>query len=188
MMSFASYGAAAWAPSFFIRVHGWTAGDIGLVYGLLIGIFGSAGIVTGGRLADALAKRGRPDATLRIGLVGAIGALPFTLAWPLVGDAWLSAALMGPALFFIAMPFGVAPAAIQDILPNGMRSQASALYLFVVNLIGLGIGPTAVALFTDDEFHDSAIAETGAILLLWSGLRHYRASVVRLQSWTATSA
>jgi hypothetical protein len=81
-------------------------------------------------------------------------------------------------------------------MPNCMRSQASALYLFVVNLIGLGIGPTAVALFTDHVFHDkkavgdsllivSVVAETGAVLLLWSGLRHYRASLERLQHWTA---
>ena len=35
-----------------------------------------------------------------------------------------------------------------------MRAQISALYLFIVNLTGIGFGPTAVALFTDYVFGD----------------------------------
>ena len=49
--------------------------------------------------------------------------------------------LITPVVFFCSMPFGVAPAAIQQMMPNTMRSQASALYLFVINLIGMGLGP-----------------------------------------------
>lgn len=75
------------------------------------------------------------------------------------------------------MPFGVAPAAIQEIVPNEMRAQTSAIYLFVVNLVGLGLGPTAVALVTDYVFADDlavryslvivgSIALAGAIVLL----------------------
>ena len=52
------------------------------------------------------------------------------------------------------MPFGVGPAAIQEIMPNSMRGQASAVYLFVITMVGLGIGPTAVALCTDFVFGD----------------------------------
>lgn len=188
LMSFASYGAGAWAPSVFIRVHGWSPAQTGLVYGAAIGVFGAAGSLFGGRCSDALLRRGHADATLRVALAGAIGAMPFTLAWPLVGSPVLAAALMAPALFFIAMPFGVAPAAIQAIAPAGLRSQASALYLFVVNLIGLGLGPTAVALLTDRVFHDrkavgdsllivSIVAETAAVLLLYRALAPYRRSL-----------
>ena len=102
--------------------------------------------------------------------------------------------LIAPSIFFLAMPFGVAPAAIQEIMPNALRSQASALYLFVVNLIGLGLGPTAVALCTDYLFgNDLAVrwslmlvlpsaAAIGALLLA-TGLAPYRASVARLQTW-----
>ena len=45
----------------------------------------------------------------------------------------------------MSMPFGVAPAAIQQMMPNTMRAQATALYLFVINLVGIGLGPTIVA-------------------------------------------
>ena len=38
------------------------------------------------------------------------------------------------------------------MMPNNMRGQASAIYLFVVNFVGLGIGPSAVAILTDYVF------------------------------------
>ncbi|GAC1625711.1 MAG: MFS transporter [Nevskia sp.] len=199
MMSFAAYGAAAWVPSFFMRSYGWSASHTGIVYGTITAIFGCSGVVFGGRLADWLARRGRVDATMRVGLYGAIAAVPFGILYPLASTPDAAAAFMGPAIFCLAMPFGVAPAAIQEIMPNSMRSQASALYLFIVNLIGLGLGPTAVALVTDYVFHDdkavrysllavSTIAEIGAILLLATGLRHYRASLERLKGWGSLAA
>lgn len=194
MVSFAAYGAAAWVPSFFIRSHGWDAPTVGIVYGALTAIFGSAGIVAGGRLADRWLRTGRVDAGMRVCLLGALASIPFGLAFPLAATPQLAAVLIAPSIFFLAMPFGVAPAAIQEIMPNALRSQASALYLFVVNLIGLGLGPTAVALCTDYLFgNDLAVrwslmlvlpsaAAIGALLLA-TGLAPYRASVARLQTW-----
>ncbi|MGE4407073.1 MAG: MFS transporter, partial [Pseudomonas sp.] len=98
-------------------------------------------------------------------------------------------------VFTIAMPFGVGPAAIQEIMPNSMRGQASAVYLFVITLVGLGVGPTAVALGTDFVFGDdmalrysllvvTGVALVGALILLGMGLKHYRDSLERLQQWT----
>jgi MFS family permease len=52
------------------------------------------------------------------------------------------------------MVFGVAPAALMEIAPARMRGQATALYAFMVNFIGLGFGPTTVALITDYVFRD----------------------------------
>jgi hypothetical protein len=60
--------------------------------------------------------------------------------------------LLALLLFFGAFPAGGAAAVIQEITPGEMRAQASTLYLFVVNLIGLRLGPTAVALVTDFVF------------------------------------
>lgn len=191
LISFASYGAAAWAPSFLIRSYGWTMQQVGVTYGLAILVFGSAGIVAGGRIADAMLRKGRIDATLRVGRYAALGCLPFAIAYPLMPDAGLATLVMVPALFFMAMPFGVAPAAIQEIVPDAMRGQASAVYLFIVNLIGLGLGPTGVALVTDYVFHDDkavgwSLACVGplalllAALVLTAGLRPYRESWARL--------
>lgn len=195
-LAFAGYGSAAWIPTFFIRTYGWDAGQVGVIYGSIVAVFGCLGIVFGGRLADWLAKHGRSDANMRVGLYAAVGALPFVLAFPLMGDAFWASVLMAPTVFCLSMPFGVAPAAIQEIMPNAMRGQASALYLFVITLIGLGIGPTAVALVTDFVFADdnalrysllivTALAVLSSIILLYRGLAPYRDSVERLKQWSA---
>jgi MFS family permease len=195
-LAFAGYGSAAWVPTFFIRTYGWDAGQVGIVYGSIVAVFGCLGIVFGGRLADWMAKRGSSDANMRVGLYAALGAVPCVLTFPLMDSALWAAVLMAPTVFFLSMPFGVAPAAIQEIMPNSMRGQASAIYLFVITLIGLGIGPTAVALVTDYVFADdnalrysllivTAFAVFSSIVLLSMGLKPYRESVVRLQGWSA---
>jgi len=195
-LAFAGYGSAAWIPTFFIRTYGWDAGHVGVVYGSIVAVFGCLGIVFGGRLADWMAKRGRTDANMRVGLYAAMAALPCVASFPLMDNALWAAALMAPTVFCLSMPFGVAPAAIQEIMPSAMRGQASAIYLFVITLIGLGIGPTAVALVTDYLFADdqalrysllivSTLAVSSSLFLLAKGLQPYRESVLHLQQWAA---
>jgi len=198
-LAFAGYGSSAWVPTFYIRTYGWDASQVGMVYGSIVAVFGCLGIVFGGRLADWMAKRGRSDANMRVGLFSALGALPMVVLFPLMDTAFWASVLMAPTVFFLSMPFGVAPAAIQEIMPNSMRGQASAIYLFVITLIGLGIGPTAVALVTDFVFADDAalrysllivttLAVLMSIILLAKSLKPYRESVTRLQQWTANPA
>ncbi|MFZ6045275.1 spinster family MFS transporter [Pseudomonas sp. CR3202] len=193
-LAFAGYGSAAWIPTFYIRTHGWDAGQVGMIYGSLVAVFGCLGIVFGGRLADWMARRGRADANMRVGLFAALGALPLVVLFPLLDDAFWVTVLMAPTVFCLSMPFGVAPAAIQEIMPNSMRGQASAVYLFVITLLGLGIGPTAVALVTDYLFADdnalrysllivTSLAVASSVLLLGAGLKPYRESLKRLQQW-----
>jgi hypothetical protein len=99
-----------------------------------------------------------------------------------------SAVLLAPVVFFGSVPFGLAPAAIQRMTPNPMRAQATAFYLFVINLVGMGLGPTAVALVTEKVFQDPGAvgrsllwvglaADSAAILFLGLGLKPYRRSV-----------
>jgi MFS family permease len=153
-LALCSYGTGAWIPTFFIRTYGWTPGDIGLVYGLIAMFAGSIGIIFGGRLADRWMREGITDAGMRVGVWSAALLVPFSAIYLLMPTGALAATFLVPVVFLVAMPFGAAPAAIQEIMPNRLRGQASAIYLFLVNLIGLGLGPTAVALVTDYVFHD----------------------------------
>lgn len=198
-LAFAGYGSAAWIPTFYIRTYGWDAGQVGIVYGCIVAVFGCLGIVFGGRLADLMAKRGRSDANMRVGLYAALGALPMVVLFPLMDSAFWASMLLAPTVFCLSMPFGVAPAAIQEIMPNSMRGQASAIYLFVITLIGLGVGPTAVALVTDFVFADdnalrysllivTTLAVLMSIILLAKSLKPYRESVTRLEQWAANPA
>lgn len=194
LLSFVGYGSAAWIPTFFVRTYDWTAGDTGKLYGTAVMIFGTAGIVFGGWAADRLKERGYKDAKMRTGLAASLLHLPFALAFPLMPEGWMAFTAMCPAIFLLAMPFGVAPAAIQEMMPNRMRGQASAIYLFIVNLIGLGIGPSAVAWMTDLVFKDplmirysllicSVSAGLLSVMLLWLGLKPFRNSIDHLKDW-----
>ncbi len=198
LLSFSSYGASAWVPTMFVRNHGWTASKAGIVYGLIVGIFSTLGVATGGWWADRLSARGQRDATMWVGFIVAVVWFPTGILYPLVSNGTLSALLLIPSAFLASAPFGVAPAAIQQIMPNEMRGQASAVYLFVINLIGLGIGPTAVAMTTDYGFHDDnavnyslaivcTIAHVIAGILLWVGRKPFCESLDRLKQWMAAT-
>jgi MFS family permease len=190
LLSFSSYATAAWLPTFFTRHHGWEASTIGVWFGAIIMVFGTAGIVAGGWLADWLRARGRRDAVMLVGMLVALIWVPSGVAVFLVSSPWWSLVAVAMAQFFASAPFGVAPAAIQQMSPPHLRGQASAVYLFVINLIGLGVGPTAVAITTDYVFHDdnlvgmslllvTSVAHALSGLLLWRGLRPFEASLAR---------
>jgi MFS family permease len=115
---------------------------------------GSLGIACGGWLADRLAAHGHADAYLRVAMMAAPAAAPSGIAYLLVPNAHLAIVLLAPLVFFQAVPLGVAPAALMQVTPGQMRGQVSALYLFTINLIGLGAGPTVVALLTDHVFRN----------------------------------
>lgn len=197
LLSFSSYGSSAWIPTFFVRNHGWTEAQAGKTYGLVIGIFGTLGVAAGGYFADWLAERGYRDSTMRTGLIVSAAWFPFGMLYPILSDPYWAVALLAPSAFLSCAPFGVAPAAIQQIMPNAMRGQASAIYLFVINLIGLGVGPLAVAMTTDYIFRNdqavnyslvimTTLAHVLATILLWVGLKPFLASLDRLKTWTAS--
>jgi MFS family permease len=197
MIALYSYGANSWIPAMLIRRYGWSQAKTGQVFGIIVAIAGTLGIVSGGRLADWLRPRGYADANLRVALWGAIAGVPFVLLFPLAPSANLVAGLLVPVVFFMSMPFGVAPAAIQQMMPNTMRAQATAFYLFVINLLGIGLGPWIVALLTEDVFHDKqavhlsllvvgAVSFALAILALWAGLKPYRRSLDYLKQFIET--
>lgn len=198
-LAFSGYGTSAWIPTFLIRKYSWTVSQAGVRYGTMVCILGTIGIVTGGKLADWLARRGFQDSNMRVGLIGALAWLPAGMLYPLMPNGNLAVVALVPTIFLTSLPVGVAAAAIQEMMPNVMRGQASALYLFVINLIGLGLGPTAVAVMTDYVFHnDNAVnysllvvgtlAHLASAALLWVGLKPYRRSVDLLKDWTKTNA
>jgi len=147
-------GVTGWIPTHFIRTFGWTPAQVGLRYGMVLFFCGSAGIYGGGVLSGWLRERGRIDSNLQLGMISAALAIPTGVLAPLMPTAGLS--LFVYALFVLAgsMPYGGAAAALQEITPNRMRAQVTAIYFFGLNLAGIGIGPTVVALFTDKVFHD----------------------------------
>jgi MFS family permease len=155
-----------------------------------------AGIVGAGRIADAVRARGTLQANMLVGVFIALFWIPVQFLFCLAPSAGWAVVWMVPSCACAAAPFGIAPAAIQQMMPPTMRGQASAVYLFILNLIGLGIGPTAVAYFTQYVFQRdeavnysllvvSVIGCALAAVLLWVGLKPFLRSLDRLNLWIA---
>jgi MFS family permease len=185
--SVVGYGMLAWAPAHFQRSYGIASAELGPRLGVVIAITGLCGSLFSGWLSDRWIKREIPAARFRITLVAfLITAIPAVI-WPLMPSAGSGLALLGLTLFGLCVSQAAGPAAIQDIVPNNMRGQAIALYLLVAGLLGIGFGPTSVALVTDHVFHDeqalrwalvmvSAPAVLIALWASWSGQKHYAQS------------
>lgn len=152
LLAAAQFATGAWAPAFFIRVHGWQAAEIGYLYGTLFLLFGTSGVVAGGWLANRLHARGMADANLRTAMLGGLGALPMGALFPLAPDPMVGLGLIALLMFFGTMPFGAGTAVIPILAPARLRAQFVALYLLFANFIGQAGGPWFVASFTDRVF------------------------------------
>jgi MFS family permease len=156
LQSIPAQGNISWGPAFFIRVHHWTPRHVGLAFGTVTLLVAPPALIIGGLLAERLAKRGHHDANLRVQLLAICLWIPGAVAMPLMPTATLALTAFGASLFFAMMAPGPQNAALQSVTPNRMRGQATALFLFVFNIVGFGCGPTVIALITDFVFHDDA--------------------------------
>jgi MFS family permease len=179
-----SYGIMAWVPVMLIRTRGWSVGDVGAAVGLSILVAGTLGVIAGGWLGDRLESRGRGAGRLEAAFISMVLAATGAFMYPLQDSstmiiAWFLVNILGGF-----MVIGCAAAALLEIMPNRMRGQATAVYYFVVSLLGIGAGPTIVAMFTDYVFGDPAsvrwslmIAPTAAYVLsgafFWLGRKPY---------------
>ncbi len=163
-ISWTGYGAAAWVPSFLQRTYGWTEVQAGLAYGGVVTVFATAGSVTGGLVADRWSRRHR-DGRVRALIFSSLALMITGGFYTLMPNGTLALILLIPGSFFTAFPVGTAAAAIQEIMPNQMRALASAIYFFILNMIALGTGPTAVALFTDFLFQDTSMLRYSLLLV-----------------------
>lgn len=195
----AQFGIGAWTPSFLIRVHGWTQLQVGQWFGPIVMAGGLAGVVGGGFAAQALARRGVVDASLRVTIAASLIAVPFAIAFPLVSNVWLSLALLTAVLVLGTVPFGAGVSIFPSITPNRFRAQVLALYLLIANLVGYSLGPTTIALLTDRVFGDPlaigrslAIAPAATLLagcaLLAACLKPYRGTLAQRAASALTAA
>ncbi len=179
------YALPAWIPAFLMRAHGANPTTVGLQYGVLVLIMGSAGVLSGPFVDRWLARRGHIDSSIRTAAIASIALTVFTAALPLMPGFYGALVAAAGGTFFYSLPQAMSAAALQLATPNRMRGIVASLYLFVLSVIGLGAAPTVVALVTDRVFGDAskvgvslavvcATSAAGAALLLFSSLPHYR--------------
>lgn len=160
-----TFGIAVWTPALMIRNFDWTPGEVGVAYGLITLICGAGGVLVGGSWSQRLRYRGYTDANWRVMRAAALGLMPLAILGPLAKQDWLFLIALCPITLLTTLPLGVAAAALQEPTPNMMRAQFTAIYLFLLNLIGLGLGPVSIGLMTDHLFASTSnLGEAMALL------------------------
>jgi predicted MFS family arabinose efflux permease len=157
--SMMGYGMFFWLPSFFVRSYSISLLDASLFYGAILLIGGLTGIWAGGSLADRFGASKRAAYVL-------IPALAFVATVPFYVVAVLSPNLT-TTFFAMLVPtalglvwLGPVLSAIQHVVPPNMRATASAIFLFINNLIGIGIGTVAIGMLSDHyqaEYGDDSL-------------------------------
>jgi len=146
--SMMGYGMFFWLPSFFVRSYQLTLLEASLYYGAILLVGGIAGIWMGGALADRFGASKRR-------MYAIIPAIAFLATIPFYVGAVLSASLaVSFALFLVPTALGLVwlgpvLSSIQHVVPPHMRATASAIFLFVNNLIGIGLGTVTLGALSD---------------------------------------
>ena len=164
-ISITGYTASFWDIAFFARTYRWPPAESGRLYGLMAMGGSIVGALAGGWVSDWLTKRRGRDAKLLVLAVTAAVCIPIRLMYPLMPSRELAIGLAFVALMLVAVPYGVAAAALQIMVPSRMRGQLTAVYFFVQSLIGLGVGPTMVGVLTDHLFHNPQMLRYSLIIV-----------------------
>jgi MFS family permease len=146
--SMMGYGLFFWMPSFAVRSFHLTLLQASLVYGALVLVGGLFGIWLGGVLADKYGET-RKEFYALIPAAAFVATIPFYVAGVLSTTLWISITVLLVPTALGLVWLGPVLAAVQHLVPANMRATASALFLFINNLIGIGLGTTLIGVVSD---------------------------------------
>lgn len=182
LAAFNGYAILSFFPSFLMRSHGMNLQEIGAYLGVIIGVSTAIGFVGGGYIADRLGRINSKYALWTIA-ISSLTAWLFVFPMYLLDDStWVL------IVFFIAsVPTNVYLATTfaqtQSLVRLRMRAAASAILLFIINIVGLGLGPQITGLLSDvlaDSFGTESMRYSlltiGAIMGPWVAFHYYAAS------------
>ena len=149
LTSMIGYALTGWTPAYLIRSFDLNTLQIGNIVAPLLAIAGIASGLSSGWLANRLSDRfGLHAQPLMVAVLKSI-ALPFLIWFYLSDDAVWAVGAYFFALLFQSCYLGPTFALIQTLAPLKMRAVWAAITLLIINLIGLGIGPTLVGVISD---------------------------------------
>jgi MFS family permease len=194
MLAMVGYAVGHWLPTVIARTYSVPPAQVGIVIGLSTIFINTTGIFLAGRLCDYWTARGQTDAPLKVCMIAAIATL-LTSSLPAFMPSYTIAIV---AICIAGLPFhgyvAMGPMAVNQVTPNQMRAQISSAYLFTVNLIGLGIGPTLVPFISDYILKDPmqirwallivvVIGTAVAATLLWFARPLFRDKIAATAHW-----
>ena len=159
LAGFVGYGFSLWIPSFLFRSHEMTPTQVGLSMALAVGLAGAIGTLLSGRIVDSLASL---DLRWRVWAVALsqLIPIPFVIAFLHLGNpvpaivAYVVPAIL--SVFYLAPSFAL----VQGLVEPRMRAVAAAISMFMINMIGMGLGPQGVGSVSDlltPQFGDDSL-------------------------------
>ncbi len=186
--SMMGYGLFFWLPSFYVRSFGMTLLDASIFFGAIILIGGLTGVWLGGSLGDRFGAA-RRSAYVLVPAVAFVATVPFYLVAILTTNLSASFfAMLIPTALGLAW-LGPVLSAIQHVVPPHMRATASAIFLFINNLIGIGLGTLALGIISDElqaRFGDDSLRYAilvGCVFYLLASALFWAASRVLERDW-----
>ena len=140
-----------WLPAYFVRVHGWSASQIGIVLGVAQ-MLAALSLPVHGWIVNRFYAAGRRDAPLLWCIISMAIAAPCAVIALVSSDPWVTVVMFGVYMTFILSTASMGPASTQVVTPPELRGRVSALYVLTTGLIGMSVGPTLVGWLTDHVF------------------------------------
>jgi len=194
-----AFGVITWTAAFYQRTYGWTGAQYGVRYGLLSLIATPAGLFLGAWIYERFVSRGRHDAAMRVVVVGRLIGLPAMILMPLMPNGWLALAMSAVNLMVLGGTGACTNSILQIISPNRMRGQITAIFFLFYNLVGQGLSPWFIGLFTDlvlkDESHlryallaAQLLFMPASLFVLWLGMKPYAREVAAIAAAEGAAA
>ncbi len=184
LTSMIGYALTGWGPSFMQRSLGISMLDVSRYIALPGALFGAISALAGGKIADVLAKRHGLHVQSWVVLVMKGLSLPFALAFYLIDVPAIAIGSYFIYLIFANSYLGPSFALIQHLAPLKTRAMWAAITLLVINLVGLGLGPTMVGWLSDllkPTFGEESLRYALVIIVMmtpWALYHYWRAGVL----------
>lgn len=145
---FVTYGLGNFTVLFLMREKGMTLDQVAVWYALIVGVAMSAGIFISGWVLDRFTRKSKVAYAI-LPAVSLTLAIPFYVAF-VWAPQWQTALLflIGPTILNYFYLSSVVTLVQQEVRPD-QRVMSGALLLLIMNLIGLGFGPTYVGIASD---------------------------------------
>ena len=147
--SMIGYAVSSFGPAFLQRTMGLSMKQIALTVAPVAAVLGTISGIGGGKLADWAGKRWGLHAQCWLVALLKVFAFPCAIAFYLAPSQGVAIAAYMLYLLFASSYLGPSFALIQGLAPIRMRAMWAAVTLLVINLIGLGLGPTLVGVLSD---------------------------------------